>query len=320
VELPLRTADVAGWLTARYGPHSAVRVGKRVPLVGGLGSALVERVELLVTLEDQRRRRVALVVKRTDEPEVQALRLLAELAEEGIPELISVGGDEAGQWIVIPFYDGEEVGLMGEPPPSAYEVIARVHAHFQASAADLSASFERVDSAFCARSLGDFAQRAVIESRAQIGAHPVLDRASALASRFACDADLVDGPNRFPWTLLHGDLYGMNVLRASETHRSPVLLDWNCARVGPAMFDVAMGVGPGSAAHDGYAAAWEHAAGQALDRVQAATGYAWASALVNATFAGVVAGRGSPTDAATMLDEAERALADYHDRIGGRRS
>jgi len=192
VELPLRTADVAGWLTARYGPHSAVRVGRRVPLVGGLGSALVERVELLVTLEDRRRRRVALVVKRTDEPEVQALRLLAELAEEGIPELISVGGDEAGQWIVIPFYDGEEVGLMGEPPPSAYEVIARVHAHFQASAADLSASFERVDSAFCARSLGDFAQRAVIESRAQIGAHPVLDRASALASRFACDAEISD--------------------------------------------------------------------------------------------------------------------------------
>jgi len=46
--------------------------------------------------------------------------------------------------------------------------------------------------------------------------------------------------------------------------------------------------------------------------VQAATGFAWASALVNATFAGVVARRGSPADAASMLDVAEHALIEFH--------
>jgi len=317
--LPFPATEIVGWLEARYGPHSALQVVGRVALDGGLASALVERVDLVLTMDDGRWRRVDLVVKRTDEAEVQALRVLAEVGEDAIPQLIATGHDGLSNWIVIPFYDGEIVGPMGEPPPSAYEVIARVHSRFLASAADLPACFERVDSGFCAGSLGDFAQRAVTESRAQIGAHPILDRAAALARRFASDADLVDGPNRFPWTLLHGDLYGMNVLRASVTHRSPVLLDWNCARVGPAMFDVAMGVGRDSAAHGAYAASWEHATGHTLDRVQAATGYAWASALVNATFAGVVARRGSPAAAASMLDEAERALADYHARINRRR-
>ena len=42
---------------------------------------------------------------------------------------------------------------------------------------------------------------------------------------------------------------------------------------------------------------------------QAAAGDAWASALVNATFARMVARRGSRAAAASILDEAERAMA-----------
>ncbi len=311
-KVPLSAADVDRWLDARYGPHSSVQVGERMPLRGGLASLLVERVELLVMLDGGGPQRIDVVVKRTDEAEVRALGLLGELADDAIPDLIASGHDQLGHWIVIPFYDGEIVGLISEPPPSAYEAIARVHSHFLDGAGALPACFERVDPGFCADALGDFAQRAVAESRVEIGAHPVLERAAALARRFARDTDLIDGPNRFPWTLLHGGLYGMNIVRPSAGRDTPVLLDWNCARVGPAMFDVAMGVGRDSAAYAAYAAAWERESGTELDPVQAATGYAWASALVNATFAGVVARRGSPANAASMLDEAERALSEFH--------
>jgi len=87
-----------------------------VPLRGGLASVLVERVELLVTLDGAGPRRIDVVVKRTDEPEVRALTLLAELGEDAIPGLIATGHGQAGYWIVIPFYDGEIVGLMGNRP------------------------------------------------------------------------------------------------------------------------------------------------------------------------------------------------------------
>jgi aminoglycoside phosphotransferase (APT) family kinase protein len=288
-----------------------VRVVDRVPLLGGVASQLVERVSLRVRLDAGGEHGIDVVVKRTGDAEVRALGLLAGMAENAIPELIATGHDERGRWIVVPFYDGEVVGLMSEPPPTVYEVMARVHVQFLGADA-LTSCFERIDPEFCRTSLDDFAQGAAAGSRIEMGAHPVLDRAASLARRFARDADLIDGPNRFPHTLLHGDLYGMNVLRPSRTRETPVLLDWDSARVGPAMFDVAMGVGPDSAAHAAYAAAWERASGSELDTVEAATGYAWASALVNATFAGVVARRGSPAAAASMLDEAERARIEFH--------
>lgn len=312
--------DLDAWLSARVGRHSSVRVVDRIPLLGGVASKLVERVRLRVRLDAGDEHGIDVVVKRTGDTEVEALRLLAGMAEEAIPELIATGHDERGRWMVIPFYDGDVVGLMSEPPPPVYEVMARVHVHFLGADA-LTSCFERIDPEFCRSSLDDFAQRAAAESRIEVGAHPVLGRAASLARRFASDADLIDGPNRFPHTLLHGDLYGMNVLRPSRTRDTPVLLDWGSARVGPAMFDVAMGVGRDSTAHTAYAAAWERASGGELDTVEAATGYAWASASINATFAGVVARRGSPAAAASMLDDAERALIDFHRltaRTGGR--
>ncbi len=112
-------------------------------------------------------------------------------------------------------------------------------------------------------------------------------------------------------TFRHGDFYGLNVHLAGPDEASPLLIDWNCARVGPAMFDVAMavgvghrrapcpprGVGPGNRSPSG------GGRGTALPRVGAGP--------EPGDVRPVVALRGARERAGGMTEEAERAWREY---------
>ena len=119
------------------------------------------------------------------------------------------------------------------------------------------------------------------------------------------------GIDLLPPTLLHGDMYGANVLMPTRTQHRPRLVDWGSARVGPAMLDVALAAGRHSVGLEAYLRAWQDAAGAPLDPWQADAGHAWARAFNNAMFVGAVASRFGPEPAAAMLDDAEAALARF---------
>jgi hypothetical protein len=86
-----------------------------------------------------------------------------------------------------------------------------------------------------------------------------------------------------------------------------LIIDWNAARVGPAMFDVAMTApydGPARRAHD---AGWQEVTGELPDPEADRAAHAWAETLINSAFAGVVAHRAGPDEAARMIVRAEAA-------------
>ncbi|MFC7622392.1 phosphotransferase family protein [Microlunatus sp. GCM10028923] len=295
VRLPAEA--VLDWLRRSPGEPSGFTVVGQRPLTGGLSEGGIDHVRLDVTGAPAAE--TGLVIKRTGSNEATALRLLAPLAERSVPELIMSGEDEQGSWIVTPYYPGEPVGLVGLAPLPVFGTMARVHARY-AERPDLPESLERIDAEFCRRLLTEF----VPESAQQAG--EVGDRAVHWAARLADDREFLTAPHGFGTTLLHGDLYGLNVLQPVPARPWPMIIDWNTARVGPPMFDVAMA---GATADDDrfrtYLAAWTEAAGPVPPPT--ALEHAWATALINAGFAAVVARRGDPADGAGMLRTAELA-------------
>jgi aminoglycoside phosphotransferase (APT) family kinase protein len=145
----------------------------------------------------------------------------------------------------------------------------------------------------------------------------VHDRALDLLHQWSHDERIYAGPRVLPATLLHGDVYGPNVVVADDEGTGPRLIDWGSARVGPVMIDVAMSAEMSSGGFCAYLRAWEDAAGFALDPWQAEAGHAWATAFNYAMFVGAVAGRYGPTQAQKMLDKASTALERFGQLLTG---
>lgn len=300
---------VQAWLSRTIGRPVGFRTGEQRPLTGGLSEGGIDHVRLVV--DGDPAAEVGLVIKRTGPNEAAALRLLAPLGEPSVPELITDGEDDRGSWIVTPFYPGEPVGIVGQAPVPVFATMARVHAR-HLDRPDLPRSLERIDAGFCHRLLTEF----VPETAKQ--AAGVGDQAVRRAARLADDHAFLTAPQRFGATLLHGDLYGLNVLQRVPARPWPMIIDWNTARVGPPMFDVAMaGALAGDDRFRAYQAAWTAAAGP----VPAPTvlEHAWATALINTGFAAVVARRGDPAAGAAMLDTAEQAYAAFRTAAEGTR-
>lgn len=295
-------APVLAWLGRALGGPAGFTPGEQRPLTGGLSEGGIDHVRLVVDRDPAPD--LGIVIKRTGPNEAAVLRLLAPLGEPSIPELITAGEDDRGSWIVTPYYPGEPVGIVGLAPLPVFATMARVHARHLERQARLPESLERVDAGFCRRLLTEFVPETAKQA-AEVG-----DRAVHRAARLADDHVFLTAPQGFGATLLHGDLYGLNVLQPAPARPWPMIIDWNTARVGPPMFDVAMaGATAGDDRFRAYLAAWTVAAGP----VPAPTvlEHAWATALINTGFAAVVARRGDPAAGAAMLATAERAYAAF---------
>jgi hypothetical protein len=309
--VPVRKLALARWLRPAH-PPAAVEIGQRHPLAGGVGSPLVERVEVSVVLTNGRRDRCDVVAKRASSAEVLALREIAAVpGADAFPELIDAGEDESGPWVVTPFYPGSTMPWNAEVPEPVFASLARLHYRHLGSSSALPLDFRRVDEEFCRDALTDFAPSGIRASQRK-ESHPLHDRALELLDRWSRDGRIYAGLEVLPATLLHGDAYGLNVVAAKDEAAPPRLIDWGSARVGPIMLDVAMSARRSSAGFSAYLRAWENVAGCPLDPWQADAGHAWARAFSNAMFVGAVAGRFGPMYAEDMLDEGEAAL----DRFG----
>jgi len=127
----------------------------------------------------------------------------------------------------------------------------------------------------------------------------------------AADSDFVTSSAEFTPTVLHGDLYGLNVLRASGPDSLPLIIDWNAARIGPAMFDAAMSSSYDSPALRAHDQGWAEVAGAPPEQAESRLSHAWSSALINAMYAGTVAIRSSAPDAAQMIMTGEQAAESF---------
>lgn len=253
------------------------------------------------------------VVKRVQARERVALRLLASLDDPVLPRVLAAGRDEHGEWLVMPFHSGAPCGLVATPPAEVFSTLGRVHAEFVSC--DLPVEFERLDERFVVHSLRDFGGRAWDDARSLVGERSK-HRAAMLTERMLDDQGFRRLGEHMRATFLHGDFYGLNVHLPGPQDASPLVIDWGCARIGPAMFDVAMVVGWDSderRAHDG---AWATATGRFPDSEEARLSHAWARALTQVMFAPVVALRGAPDSASDMVDGAERAWQEYRRLVG----
>ena len=250
------------------------------------------------------------VVKRTTRSEQVVLRLFADLHEPSLPELLASGADEAGPWVVMPYYDGVSVDIMGELPVAAHCCMGRLHARFAGRTTELADDLEAIDSELVRRALTEFGPDQLERARAAIG-EALYARASCLLADLAHDVDFCIAVENFSSTLLHGDLYGLNVLQPHGPDGSPMILDWNAARIGPPMFDVAMTSAydsPGRRAHD---QGWAKITGAPPDAGENELAHAWSTALINAMYAGTVAIRSTPQDCDLMITTAEAALQTF---------
>jgi len=247
------------------------------------------------------------VVKRTSRSELVALHLFADLDEPMLPELIASGTDAEGDWMMIPFHPGLPVDIMDEVPDPVHRCLGRLHARFFGQTAGLQDDLERIDQAFVQRALTEFGPEWLLRARPALGEAPY-DRGCRLLCDLADDADFRTCVDRFTPTLLHGDLYGLNVLRAAAPGSLPMIIDWNAARIGPAMFDVAMASAYESSARRAHDEGWVEIAGSPPDPTENELAHAWSAVLINAMYAGTVAVRSSAPDGARLITTAEEAL------------
>ncbi len=249
------------------------------------------------------------VVKRTDAVEAQVLEALAALDDSHIPPLLHSGVDESGQWIVIPFHPGKTAGVMGGLPLDLHRTMGRIHGYFANNRYALPDPMEDVAVHFVQGGLGKFAPESLAAARPLMG-EALFARATALARELRESALFNEVGRAFPSTLTHADLYGENVILADPDHGmdTPWVIDWNSARLGPAMFDVAMTAAfdtPERRAHDeGYLAAAGHTRDEAESRLE----HVWSTALIYALYSGVIAQRGSVDACRQGIERGERAF------------
>ena len=308
--VPVREPALARWLSA---DPADIEIGARHALAGGVVSPLVERVVVsAVRTTGGLRDRFEVVAKRASSAEAAALQEIARVpAADAFPELIDAGTDDHGPWVVTPFFPGSTLPADAEVPQAVFVSLARLHHRYLGRASSLPADLPRVDETFCRDVLTSFAPSGIRDAQRE-KPHPVHDRALDLLCRWSQDERIYTGQRLLPATLLHGDVYGPNVVVSDDEGAGPRLIDWGSARIGPIMLDVALSAEMPSDGFSAYLRAWQDVAGCPLDPWQAEAGHAWATALSNAMFVGAVAARFGPSNAQQMLDRAEAAL----DRFG----
>lgn len=299
---------VVGWARQKYVTDQVMVVSLEA-LAGGVSGARVDRVNLAVGRPGFGSDVTEIVVvKHTSRCEFDALVLLAELNEPAIPRLLASGHDGDSDWIVVSWFAGDPVGLVAELPPAVGDVMARIHRRFLTRPAEWPATFERIDSGFVEHALQVFLPATLERLPRTSRIEQFRARALSYADELTGDARFVATLDTFPATVLHGDLYGLNVLQTDSG--DVMVIDWNTARIGPGMFDIAMGTSsPDSSLAKTYIAEWRRIGGPRRDLD---VEFDWSATLINTMFAGAVAQRGSLSDAIAMLDTAAAARSRLH--------
>jgi hypothetical protein len=214
----------APWLAAvGRALGGTARVLARTPLAGGYVSASVERIDL-----DVDGRAIAVVRKRASPVEIAAMRAVAVVPGVDRPRLLAAAGD----WIVLPFYDGPGLGPNADVPVEVWAVLGRVHVHWRGKR---PRGVPVVDAAWWRRMIAEHTLPAVRGAHARTG-DALFAEVAGLLEQWSTDPRLEVALALLPRTLCHGDAHRGNVLLAPD---GAVLVDWGNARVAPAGLDLA---------------------------------------------------------------------------------
>ena len=290
-------------------PPSRWRLVDLEPLHGGVSGATVLRGRLTGCGDDRR-----VVIKHTDRLEAEVLELLAALDEPLFPRLLDVSDAGDMVWLMIDFHRGRPAGISAGLSEQVHRAIGRMHAHFADRPGLFPADAERIGKPFLLRTLTSFGpdQLAAAGDRLSTAARRT---GTELMQRLADDESYLTFGRRLDRTVLHGDLYGLNVLLPTE-HEAALVIDWNVARIGPAMFDVAMTAPYDSDARRAHDAGWVEVTGRAPDSHQDQLAHAWCSSMINIGYAGVVAVRSSPDEGERMIFDAVEAADRWSSLLG----
>lgn len=135
------------------------------------------------------------------------------------PQLIRSGRDDRGDWIVLPFYDGDPAPSETAIPDNVPESLAAVHAQYLNC--DPPAAVPSHDADWWRASCRQHRLRQLGHPSLQ----PVVDAVASWANHSAILAALTE----LPRTLLHGDVHRNNVLVDGHAGH---LIDWGGAAYG----------------------------------------------------------------------------------------
>lgn len=269
---------MAGWVRERWGDGAVAWVTHRTPLTNGFSSPSVERLDLRVT-RPYLRPALASVLRKTANPaEVSALRALLEVrGATSFPELLAAGHDEAGPWVLQPFYRGVPAGRVGGEasiPVEVIESLARLHAHY--AGLDVP-DIPVLDQAWWQRKC----ESAIERLPGCVPPDPLREQTIELLRDYKDDATLRKALQVLPRTLVHGDVHANNVLVNGPYAK---LIDWGGAYLAPAMLDLANLTTPAAEKFERYKESWQDATGRAFDDELALLGFHWATVCVNVKY------------------------------------
>jgi aminoglycoside phosphotransferase (APT) family kinase protein len=264
-----------GWVRRRWGDGAVARVTRRTRLTNGFSSPNVERLDLRVTRPHARSDRTAVLRKTANSAEVSALRALLEVrGATTFPELLASGHDEAGPWVLMPFYDGTPALNELAIPVEVVESLARLHAQY----ADVALpDLPVLDQTWWQRKC----EFAIERLPRFMPPDPLRDQTLELLREYAHDASLARALQVLPRTLVHGDVHANNVLVNGPYS---MLIDWGGVYLAPAMLDLANLTTPETEKFQRYKGAWQDATGSALDDELALLGFHWATVCVNVKY------------------------------------
>ena len=322
--------DEQRWLEAAEGHYGQrLTVAGSRSLAGGYVSDDVRLYELAAADA-----RFAVVWKRTSAREVAALRAVDQVPGIGGPWLLAHGesgpagaaapggpGGSDAAWVLMPHHTGTPL-VDGQPvPDSVYEILARVHAHYQGRPVG---GLPVVDAAFWRRLCLDVALPAVrgaarrcaeeaggsdAAGDVSVAAREILVEAESRLLAWSSDERMLAALAVLPATLAHGDLHRGNIL---EGPGGSVIIDWGGARIAPGGLDLAVLAEQGGVDHGRYRRRLAELTGRPVVAGLVDVEQQWALATGYVQYLGFAADCMGADRVGVMVDRASQAF----DRLG----
>lgn len=306
---PTVASAVRAWVERRIGQVDALDFQPTVALGGYTGRAVRLSVEARLPTGDSE---VFEFVHKRPAPwsaEVAALMLLADvrLPTGRVPELIAVGEDSAGQWILLPYYAGHcpPFGTVRtEVPTEVFVTLASVHAHFASPHERREEGIAVLDAAWWRQlCLSYLVPR--LEGALASGLDSRLASTRDEVVRWAGDGRVHEALQILPRTLVHRDMHSLNVVAGTA---GTTILDWGEACWGPVFVDLANITTRGSDDIAAYDNAWRTYCGASRDVALDDVGWAWATLQIRAQYLAFPLSEGRVDDCRRMAVEGSAAL------------
>ena len=235
------------------------------------------------------------IAKLTTRGEIIALRLLADAGIANVPTVLAEDRLSDHQYLLMPKYPGVH-GDFGDPvPEKILHTLAQIHYRFLDRQVDLKPTDR------------DSLSRLFQYTFADAGSYPVNCRKKIEQIREAVEtfATIATG---LPQTLVHWDVHPGNILADGK---DAWIIDWESARLGPGLIDLANLVKWDTPDFQTYIAAYESFSGKPFNHERKLVEYKWCRAITQVKYVPFAAKFLKPAQTESMVD----SVIDYLDEL-----